>query len=104
LLVLALGLLAWRVSAAGPWGTRPSTLETDGAAFRVDLNHADNARLRQLPGVGESLARRIEESRQHYGEFREVDDLRRVGGIGPQTLERLRPHVTVGAVEKASAR
>jgi competence protein ComEA len=93
LLVLAIGLLAWRLSAAGRWGTRPTTLETDSAAFRVDLNRADNARLRQLPGVGESLARRIEESRELHGEFRGVDDLRRVSGIGPATLERLRPFV-----------
>lgn len=93
LLVLALCLLAWRVGAAGSWNTRPTTLETDSAAFRVDLNRADNAALRQLPGVGESLARRIEESRRQYGDFRDVDDLRRVSGIGPATLERLRPFV-----------
>jgi competence protein ComEA len=93
LLLLALALLTWRVSAAGRWATRPTSLETDAVAFRVDLNRADNARLRQLPGVGESLARRIEESRQQYGDFRDADDLLRVSGIGPATLERLRPFV-----------
>jgi competence protein ComEA len=86
-------MLAWHIGAAGRWSTRPTTMETDAVAFRVDLNRADNTQLRQLPGVGESLARRIEENRRQYGDFRHADDLRRVSGIGPATLERLRPFV-----------
>jgi competence protein ComEA len=93
-------LLSWRVFAASAWSTRPTTLDASAAAFRVDLNRADHARLLQLPGVGESLARKIEDSRGHYGDFRTVDDLRRVSGIGPATLERLRPFVYVQPLEE----
>jgi competence protein ComEA len=93
LLVAALGLLGWNAFVAGRWNARPTTLEPGGLAFRVDLNEADRTRLMQLPGVGESLARRIEEHRERYGPFRNVDDLRNVSGIGPATLERLRPFV-----------
>jgi competence protein ComEA len=92
-LVVALGLLGWNVFAAGRWSARPTTLEPGGLAFRVDLNQADHASLLQLPGVGESLARRIEEYRERYGPFRAMEDLRNVSGIGPATLERLRPFV-----------
>jgi competence protein ComEA len=92
-LLLAVGLLAWRTLEATRWGLRPTTLEPDASALRVDLNSADHARLLQLPGVGESLARRIEEYREQYGRFRDVDELRGVSGIGPATLERLRPFV-----------
>jgi competence protein ComEA len=91
LLVVALCLLGWQALGASRWRARPTTLED--AAFRVDLNRADVAGLMQLPGIGESLARRIDEYRQTYGAFREVDDLRNVSGIGPATLERLRPFV-----------
>jgi competence protein ComEA len=95
LLALAIVLIGWRAFTASRWSARPTTLEADGAAFRVDLNHADHARLLQLPGVGEALATRIEESRDQLGEFKAVDDLRRVSGFGPAMLERLRPFVYV---------
>ena len=37
------------------------------------------------------MARRIVDSRQTGGAFRDHDDLRRVRGIGPRTLEKLKP-------------
>lgn len=46
-----------------------------------------------LPNIGETLARRIVESREAEGPFAEVDDLQRVRGIGPRTLEQLRPYL-----------
>jgi competence protein ComEA len=95
LLALAIVLLGWRAFTASRWSARPTTLTADAAAFRVDLNRADEARLLQLPGVGEALARRIAEARDQSGGFHEVEDLRRVSGIGPATLERLRPFVYV---------
>lgn len=60
----------------------------------TDLNRADTLALQALPGVGPALARRIAEARRE-APFRSVDDLERVRGIGPATLERLRPLVTV---------
>ena len=47
----------------------------------------------QLPGIGETLARRIVESRRSEGRFFEADDLQRVQGIGPKTLQRVRPYL-----------
>lgn len=46
-----------------------------------------------LPGLGETLAKRIVASRESEGPFRDHDDLRRVRGIGPRTLERIRPYL-----------
>jgi competence protein ComEA len=92
-LLAALSLLSWQTIQGGRWSARPTTLTERGLAFRVDLNTADHAGLMQLPGVGESLAQRIEDHRSHYGPFHEVDELRNVSGIGPATLERLRPFV-----------
>lgn len=64
-------------------------------SFVVNVNEADWPELSQLPGIGPVLAQRIVASREQDGPFRSVDDLRRVRGIGPITIERLRPHIAV---------
>jgi competence protein ComEA len=98
---VALLLIAGHAVRSSRSGTRPTEL-----VFRADLNHADLAELRQLPGVGDSLARRIEDHRRRYGPFEDVDDLRRVSGVGPATVELLRPRVWVeppAATENANS-
>lgn len=61
----------------------------------VDLNRATLQELEGLPGIGPALAGRIVEERERRGGFAAVDDLVAVRGIGPATLERLRPLVVV---------
>ena len=43
-----------------------------------------------LPGIGPSLARKIVTDRQDNGAFRSFEDLLRVPGFGPATLEKIR--------------
>jgi competence protein ComEA len=50
--------------------------------------------LEGLPGVGPALAGRILAERERIGGFAQVEDLLAVRGIGPATLERLRPLVS----------
>ncbi len=61
--------------------------------FKIDINRAQWPELALLPGVGETLARRIVQSREDEGPFLSHDDLRRVSGIGPRTLEDIRPYL-----------
>ena len=61
----------------------------------LDLNRAELSDLRQLPGVGPTLAGRIAAARDERGGFQTVDELRSVSGVGPARLERLRPWVRV---------
>jgi competence ComEA-like helix-hairpin-helix protein len=61
----------------------------------LDINSATEGELQQLPAVGPVLAKRIVETR-NTKKFENVDDLRRVPGIGAKTLEKLRPHVRCG--------
>jgi competence protein ComEA len=63
-------------------------------AFHVDVNTADWPELAQLPGIGKTLAQRIVEVRHADGPFLDHDDLRRVRGIGPKTLEAIRPYLS----------
>jgi competence protein ComEA len=68
--------------------------EPIAARFEVDFNKADVPELMQLPGIGPALAQRIVESRKTDGPFSGLEDLRRVRGIGPKTLEQIRPYLT----------
>lgn len=64
--------------------------------FPVDINRAGRTELMALPGIGESYAGRILALRRELGRFRRPEDLLLVQGIGPRTLERLRPLITLG--------
>ncbi|AWH95059.1 ComEA family DNA-binding protein [Dietzia psychralcaliphila] len=61
----------------------------------VDLNTADATTLETLPGVGPVTASSILAWRAANGAFASIDQLAEVDGIGPVTLARLRPLVTV---------
>jgi len=60
---------------------------------KIDINQADWAELCLMPGIGEALAQRIVEDRTENGPFMELNDLRRVRGIGPVTLEGMKPYL-----------
>jgi competence protein ComEA len=67
--------------------------EPQTARFEVDINKAQWPELATLPGVGQVLAERIVQSREQNGPYADIDDLRRVRGIGARTLETLRPYL-----------
>jgi competence ComEA-like helix-hairpin-helix protein len=85
-------------SAADSTLVRTPASTTSGSLARlIDLNTAPASELDLLPGVGPVLAARIIEDRQANGLFKDLEDLDRVHGIGPRTIERLRDMVTVTA-------
>lgn len=45
-----------------------------------------------LPGIGASLARAIVNDRQKYGDFRGLEGLARVPGIGPGKIDKIRKY------------
>jgi competence protein ComEA len=61
--------------------------------FKIDVNQADWPELALMPGIGEQLAKRIVTNRQANGPFRDFSDLRRVRGIGPRTLQGMKPYL-----------
>ena len=71
-----------------------------GAATIVNLNTATQAQLESLPGLGAKAAERILEYRQKTGQFKKVEDLMNVKGIGEKSFLKLKPLLTVG--EKAA--
>lgn len=66
----------------------------------VDLDRADAVDLDLLPGVGPALAARIIEDRTANGPFGSPESLARVRGVGPATIEGLRPFVRGGGSDR----
>jgi len=62
---------------------------------KININTADKNELDGLPGVGASLAERIVEYRQTNGSFSDIDELKKVTGIGPSKFEKLKDKVTI---------
>ncbi len=60
----------------------------------VDLNTATMEQIITLHGVGEFTARLILEDREKYGAYRTIEDLARVKGVGPATIEANRERLT----------
>ncbi len=79
-------------------GFRGGLIEIDratpvAARFQVDINQAEWPELAELPELGETLARRIVESRATAGPYADLDELLRVNGIGPLRLQKMKPYL-----------
>jgi len=66
------------------------------ADHNVNINTATVGELMTVPGIGKVLAERINEYRENERLFDTVDGLLNVKGVGNDTLEKIRDHVTVG--------
>lgn len=77
----------------------PGVASPLGGASRIDLNEASRAQLERLPYIGPVKAQRILDYRADHGPFGHVQELERVRGIGPKTMERLVPLLFVGGEE-----
>ncbi len=64
-------------------------------AERIDVNRAGPVDLETLPGIGPALAERIILDREAAGPYAHADELLRVRGIGPATLDRIRGRIRV---------
>ncbi len=68
----------------------------EDGALRVNVNAADEATLRLLDGIGETLSRQIADYRAANGPFQSADELVNVPGLGEGKLAAIRDWIYCG--------
>ena len=61
----------------------------------ININTADAGQLVSLPQVGPKMAQRILDFRKSNGNFKRVQDLMKVKGIGEKIFAKLQPLITI---------
>ena len=69
----------------------PTAVWADGELI-LNVNTATEKQLQTLPGIGEHLAHEIAKYRKHRP-FKNLQDLGRIKGIGPDVLQKIEPYV-----------
>lgn len=62
---------------------------------KVNINSADLEILQTLEGIGEAKAKAIIEYRTQNGNFKTIEDIKNVSGIGDSVYEKIKDHITV---------
>ena len=62
---------------------------------KVNINNADESELDKLPGVGPSTAQKIIQYRKENGEFKSIDELKNVSGIGEAKFQKIKDLICV---------
>jgi competence protein ComEA len=64
---------------------------------KVNINTATLEQLQTLPRIGPAIAQRILDFRKENGNFKRIEDLLKVRGIGEKVFNQLKDLITVGA-------
>ncbi|MFQ6038243.1 MAG: helix-hairpin-helix domain-containing protein [Candidatus Aminicenantales bacterium] len=68
---------------------------------KVNINTASLAELQKLPRIGPVVAQRIIDYREKHGNFKRIEEIMKVKGIGEKTFLKIKDLITVGTVTKA---
>lgn len=63
--------------------------------YPININTADEQVLQALTCIGPTYAARIVEYRLETGGFTDIEQLENIHGIGPATMEKIRPFISV---------
>jgi len=75
--------------------TKAAAEITSQAISKIDINSADVETLAQLPGIGQKTAEKIISYRKTNGQFKNIDDLLNVKGIGQKKLDKMKAFITL---------
>ena len=78
-------------------------LSMSWALAAVNIHTAGADELKALPGIGPAKAEAIVEYRKQHGNFKSVEELKNVKGIGDGIYNRLKDEATVAAAAPKKA-
>ena len=90
-LVILLIAFRWKLSGGFQREIEIANQQPREYYYSIDINKASWVEWAQLEGIGEKLAKRIVQDRTDRGSFNSINDLRRVRGLGPKVVEKLKP-------------
>jgi competence ComEA-like helix-hairpin-helix protein len=64
--------------------------------MRFDINKADEKSLKSIKGVGTKLANIILKAKKQLGEFKVIDELKEIEGIGKSKFNELKSRLKIG--------
>jgi len=91
--IVALGLAAVIVALA----FAPAFAQSTAPKAKVNINTAPASELETLPRIGPKVAQRIVDFRTKNGNFRKVEEIMKVQGIGEKVYDQIKDLITVGA-------
>ena len=74
-----------------------SCLNPEDIKVKLDINKATWYELVLLPKLGESKAKAIVAYREKHGNFKTMDELSNVNGIGMNVIEAIRDYIKIGS-------
>jgi len=90
---LALGLAAAIIALA----FAPAFAQSTAPKAKVNINTAPASELETLPRIGPKVAQRIVDFRTKNGNFKRVEEIMKIQGIGEKVYEQIKDLITVGA-------
>lgn len=88
------------ISADGRTTFTTEAIEAPSRSIVIDINKAGAAELDRLPGIGPAKAQAILDARERLGGFKTIEQLDEAKGIGPATVEKLRPYIKLEATSQ----
>ena len=61
----------------------------------ININYASAAELQEVPGIGPVTSAKIIQYRLDHGQFRKLDEIKKVSGIGDKTYEKMKPFICI---------
>ena len=96
---LALWLAMALVIASVSWGFAQTQANPPKA--KININTATQAELEALPRIGPSVAKGIVDFRTRNGNFKKIEDLMKVRGVGEKIFQQIKDLITVGQESQA---
>jgi len=68
---------------------------------KIDINTAPATELQKLPRIGEKVAQRIIDFRKQHGDFKKIEEIMKVKGIGERTFALIKDLIVVKTKAKS---